>query len=397
MHPLPRSARRRRRDGRRRRRSPLRREQTRRSHRTIRRRRARDAPQRDRRERRRDRRARPTRRHVRAHPRRCRRPLRARVQEHRARRALPRHRQDPRGALRHHPRRRTPSPPRSGAPSPRTRTSAPDVLEPLRGFYPDLAGRRARAPRALGRNGLSARAQGTPHPALRSRRRDRRHLRRDHAPPPLSRRTAGRRRAPGRSSTGAAPSSTPSSSTSSSFRRSSRASRTRSDAMERLEAAGAEATHERARTTNVPDITFRWRPGRSGSRERPVVGSDAPNSALITATPAAPARQHVGTRSLVMPPIATAGSPHRARQLAEPRGADRRPRIRLAPRREHRSDADVVRARRARDLVVAPDRRADDESRRHDAAQQRRREIVHADVHARPLPPRAPRPRDRSR
>ena len=40
---------------------------------------------------------------------------------------------------------------------------------------------------------------------------------------------------------------------------------------------------------NVPDITFRWRPERNGSRGRPVSDLTPRNIALITATPEAPA------------------------------------------------------------------------------------------------------------
>ena len=125
-------------------------------------------------------------------------------------------------------------------------------------------------------------------------------------------------------------------------------------ALEDWEAPGAEATHEqRGRERprhHLPLASRASRIARAAS-----VGSDAPNSALITATPAAPADSTVGYALARDPADRDGGQSAPARQLAESHGTDRRSRIRLAPRREHRPDPDVVRPRGTCDLVVAPD------------------------------------------
>src|SRR6185369_7269525 len=97
-----------------------------------------------------------------------------------------------------------------------------------------------------------------------------------------------------------------------------------------VEAAGTEATYEpRGRERPRHHVPLASRASRIARAA--IVGSDAPNSALITATPAAPADRTAGTRSLVIPPIATAGSPHRRASSANRSGPIAAPASALLP------------------------------------------------------------------
>ena len=113
-----------------------------------------------------------------AHPRRRGRALRARVQEHRARRALSRYREDPRRAHRHRPRRPGAQPRRSSSHRARTPRRGASVLEPLHAVLSRSRRRRALASRALGRERIPARAQGRRIPLAARVVADRRHVRR---------------------------------------------------------------------------------------------------------------------------------------------------------------------------------------------------------------------------
>ena len=184
-----------------------------------------------------------------------------------ARRALSRHRQDPRGALRHHPRR-----------------EAPHARRAARGHHPPAPrSRRARATRGL----LSGSAAGRARPSrtMERQRAIRAATRRDGASrsrpasspsptPSTPSRTAG-------STATADPSMPLERSCSTDAARNSIRSSSISSSRPRLAArpghataacrAGANPSRSRGpgrRETQVPDIIFRWRPGKSATRGR---------------------------------------------------------------------------------------------------------------------------------
>ena len=141
---------------------------------------------------------------------------------------------------------------------------------------------------------------------------------------------------------------------------------------------------------------------RSSSSAAAARGSSAAQIAATTAIPAAPAAIRSGTRSAVMPPIATHGTGESAQNLAQRLDAHWRRGIGLRRRREDRSDPEVV-DRPGREIAAAlrlgdvRDRPSDDEFWPGDGTRQLQREDPTDRGAPRRLPPPTQRRADRSR